>query len=385
MRQREILVSFRTPQHPSLGTNHWGGASPLLARDIPKESLDQRYLRLNSIRSRDEIFPADEEDDFNYQLSHKTHHAPKVVHDQSAPRTPGHSRRLGFLSNKTHHAPKVVHDQSAPRTPGHSSRLGLLSKLTAARKEKAVLGSKKSWFPRWDPKHRWPQDAWRKKEIDLTIQKGNSQQSKKIQETDVQIQKEKPYIFCDENNNTKSQENNEPPQLSDTELENILPDVTVETENTALSPSENEEILTSSNESNSPSNRVSTSDDNHSQTPEHQFLHYLPDLSDKLTIDLNDSGAGNNEESIQVLINQLNSEFALKDLGELHYFLGLEVQYFPGGITLSQSKYTKDLLNRAKLLESSHFNTPMALKPQPTPQDSKPIEAKEYRSLVGAL
>ncbi|TXG63798.1 hypothetical protein EZV62_010792 [Acer yangbiense] len=128
MRQREVLVSFRTPQHPSLGTNHWGGASPLLARDIPKESLDQRYLRLNSIRSRDEIFPADEEDDFNYQLSHKTHHAPKVVHDQSAPRTPGHSSRLGFLS-----------------------------KLTAARKEKAVLGSKKSWFPRWDPKHRWPQ------------------------------------------------------------------------------------------------------------------------------------------------------------------------------------------------------------------------------------
>ncbi|TXG63956.1 hypothetical protein EZV62_010950 [Acer yangbiense] len=168
-------------------------------------------------------------------------------------------------------------------------------------------------------------DAWRKKEIDLTIQKGNSQQSKKIQETDAQIQKEKPYIFCNENNNTKSQENNEPPQLSDTELENILPDVTVETENTALSPSENEEILTSSNESNSPSNRVSASDDNHSQTPEHQFFHDLPNLSDKLTIDLNDSGAGNNEESIQVLINQLSSEFALKDLGELHYFLGLEI------------------------------------------------------------
>ncbi|KAK2648648.1 hypothetical protein Ddye_016137 [Dipteronia dyeriana] len=129
MRQREVVVSFRTPQHPSLGTNHWGGASPLLARDIPKESLEQRYLRLNSIRSRDEIFPADDEDDFNYQLSHKTHHAPKVVHDQSAPRTPGHSSRLGLI----------------------------LSKLTAARKEKAVLGSKKSWFPRWDPQHRWPQ------------------------------------------------------------------------------------------------------------------------------------------------------------------------------------------------------------------------------------
>ncbi|KAK3204542.1 hypothetical protein Dsin_018588 [Dipteronia sinensis] len=82
-------------------------------------------------------------------------------------------------------------------------------------------------------------------------------------------------------------------ELSDTELaNNILPELTVETENTALSPSENEELLTNNNESNSPSNGFSASDDNHSQTPEHQFLHDLPDLSEKLTIDLNDSGAG---------------------------------------------------------------------------------------------
>lgn len=64
MSQRE-LADFRTPQHPSLGTNHWGAASPLLARNIPKESLEQKYLKLNSIRTREEIFPA-EYDDFNY-------------------------------------------------------------------------------------------------------------------------------------------------------------------------------------------------------------------------------------------------------------------------------------------------------------------------------
>ncbi|KAL5860085.1 hypothetical protein ACOSQ3_001378 [Xanthoceras sorbifolium] len=124
MRQRETMVEFRTPQHPSLGSNHWGGASPMLARNIPKESLEQRYLRLNSVRTRDEVFPA-EEDDFNY------------------------------LQSQTH-APKV--HESAP-TPRHSSR-GFLSKITAARKEKVVFGSnskKKRWFPRWDPQHRWPQ------------------------------------------------------------------------------------------------------------------------------------------------------------------------------------------------------------------------------------
>ncbi|PHU06618.1 hypothetical protein BC332_23107 [Capsicum chinense] len=93
----------------------------------------------------------------------------------------------------------------------------------------------------------------------------------------------------------------------------------------------------------------------------------------------------NNEEFIQALITQLSLEFTLKDLRKLHYFLGLEVQYFPGGITLSQGKYTKDLLNRANLIESSHFNTPMALKSQPTPENSKLVNAKKYQSLVSAL
>lgn len=48
--QREIL-GLRTPQHPCLGTNHWGGASPMLARNVPKESLEQRYEQLNTIRN----------------------------------------------------------------------------------------------------------------------------------------------------------------------------------------------------------------------------------------------------------------------------------------------------------------------------------------------
>ncbi|KAK7396427.1 hypothetical protein VNO78_17427 [Psophocarpus tetragonolobus] len=62
MRRREgEVLEFRTPQHPSLGTNNWGGASPLLARNIPKESLEQKYSKLNTVRTCDEIFPADVE------------------------------------------------------------------------------------------------------------------------------------------------------------------------------------------------------------------------------------------------------------------------------------------------------------------------------------
>lgn len=58
------IVEFRTPQHPSLGKNNWGGASPLLARNIPHETIELRYLKLNSTRTRDEIFPLLEDDDY---------------------------------------------------------------------------------------------------------------------------------------------------------------------------------------------------------------------------------------------------------------------------------------------------------------------------------
>ncbi|CAN4093322.1 unnamed protein product [Withania somnifera] len=63
MRQRDFQ-EFRTPQHPSLGRNNWGGASPLLARNVPTESLEKRYVWLNTIRTRDEVFLELENENF---------------------------------------------------------------------------------------------------------------------------------------------------------------------------------------------------------------------------------------------------------------------------------------------------------------------------------
>ncbi|KAF9612137.1 hypothetical protein IFM89_038320 [Coptis chinensis] len=120
MQHQKEFVEFRTPQHPSMHTNNWGGASPLLARNLPKESLDIRYLRLNTIRTRDEIFPAP--DDF-----------------------------MDFTT-----MPTV--DNYVPPTPSRRSRF--LPKMTWLHKEK-TLGSKErkrpSWLPRLDHRKRWPQ------------------------------------------------------------------------------------------------------------------------------------------------------------------------------------------------------------------------------------
>lgn len=44
------------------------------------------------------------------------------------------------------------------------------------------------------------------------------------------------------------------------------------------------------------------------------------------------------------LVRDLEKEFALKDLGELHYFLGIEVTRAHGELLLTQERYAADLL-----------------------------------------
>ncbi|KAH9801961.1 retrovirus-related pol polyprotein from transposon RE2 [Citrus sinensis] len=93
----------------------------------------------------------------------------------------------------------------------------------------------------------------------------------------------------------------------------------------------------------------------------------------------------NNPDRIQSIISHLSTWFALKDLGLLSYFLGIEIRRFPGGIFLSQAKYTRDLLTKAALLDCTPNRTPMAVKTQLYDDDQEPIHATHYRSLVGSL
>ena len=49
----------------------------------------------------------------------------------------------------------------------------------------------------------------------------------------------------------------------------------------------------------------------------------------------------------------------MKDLGSLHYFLGLEVWQNPGEIFLSQGKYIVDVLKRFGMMDCKSMSTPM--------------------------
>lgn len=68
---------------------------------------------------------------------------------------------------------------------------------------------------------------------------------------------------------------------------------------------------------------------------------------------------GSNQEHIRSFIQKLQSLFAIKDLGPLHYFLDIEVSHSQIDLHLSQSKYIRELLERANMHRSKASPTPM--------------------------
>jgi hypothetical protein len=57
---------------------------------------------------------------------------------------------------------------------------------------------------------------------------------------------------------------------------------------------------------------------------------------------------------------EMKQEFEMSMIGELNYFLGLEVKQTTKGIFISQSKYVKDLVKRFGLNRKSRGRTPMS-------------------------
>jgi len=68
---------------------------------------------------------------------------------------------------------------------------------------------------------------------------------------------------------------------------------------------------------------------------------------------------GNNFEEITHITTLLHQHFKIKNLGDLTFFLGLEVARNNTSIHLSQRKYTMDLLHETGMLDCAPVPTPM--------------------------
>ena len=95
---------------------------------------------------------------------------------------------------------------------------------------------------------------------------------------------------------------------------------------------------------------------------------------------------GSDSTIIREVIQSLTGEFDVKDLGDLHYFLGIQISRTSTGLFLSQSKYIKDLLVKidmvnAKACATSCLPYQRLLKDDGIPFDNPSL----YQSIVGAL
>jgi hypothetical protein len=62
---------------------------------------------------------------------------------------------------------------------------------------------------------------------------------------------------------------------------------------------------------------------------------------------------------------ELSSEFEMKDLGPMHYFLGSEVWQRSDEIFLSQGKYTVEILQRIRMMDYKSMTAPMTINLKP--------------------
>jgi hypothetical protein len=91
---------------------------------------------------------------------------------------------------------------------------------------------------------------------------------------------------------------------------------------------------------------------------------------------------------ISALFHNLKDEFPLKDLGELYYFLGIEVNKVSNGIVLTQGKYASDILRGVGMADCKPVTTPLTTSEKVSLHKGSllgPEGASRYRSIVSAL
>ncbi|KAG8496673.1 hypothetical protein CXB51_007951 [Gossypium anomalum] len=90
---------------------------------------------------------------------------------------------------------------------------------------------------------------------------------------------------------------------------------------------------------------------------------------------------------INKFVQQLNDKFSLKDMGDLHYFLWIEVtRSSTGCLHLFQKKYIRELLERSFMSSTKSVHTPMVSSSTLSKDDEDQLtDPTEYRSLASAL
>ena len=81
----------------------------------------------------------------------------------------------------------------------------------------------------------------------------------------------------------------------------------------------------------------------------------------------------------------MQSRYQMSMMGEMNYFLGLQVKQTDDGIFINQSKYTKNLLKKFNLQDCTAVATLMSTSTKLDPDEGALVDVTNYRGMIGSL
>jgi hypothetical protein len=93
-----------------------------------------------------------------------------------------------------------------------------------------------------------------------------------------------------------------------------------------------------------------------------------------------------NQDFCEEFGDMMSNEFEMSMIGELTFFLGLQIKQLNEGTFVCQSKYVKDLLKKFGMDDSKPIKTPIATNGHlDLDEGGKPVDLKLYRFIIGSL
>jgi hypothetical protein len=94
----------------------------------------------------------------------------------------------------------------------------------------------------------------------------------------------------------------------------------------------------------------------------------------------------NKDSLVQWFSSTMECEFEMYMIGELSFFLGLQITQRPEGMFISQEKYLREMLKGFQMEDSKPVGTPMVIGCKLSKDDDSPdVDQSSYRSMIVSL
>jgi len=95
---------------------------------------------------------------------------------------------------------------------------------------------------------------------------------------------------------------------------------------------------------------------------------------------------GSSHALMSSFAEQMSREFEMSLMGELQFFLGLQIKQGPEGTFVHQAKYTKDVLMKFGMWDCKPMSTPMRTNVAlDADEDGEAVDQKEFRGMICSL